>query len=91
MSVTRGWRVRGRVQGVGFRWFVQRRADALGLQGFAHNRADGSVEVVARGTASALEQLGQELWTGPRLSRVENVEILDISQDVSLPNFFDTN
>ena len=41
--------VRGRVQGVGYRYFVLRQADALGVAGFARNRADGSVEVVAEG------------------------------------------
>ncbi|NVI91792.1 acylphosphatase [Actinomadura sp. BRA 177] len=41
--------VRGRVQGVGFRWWVRSRALELGLAGTATNLADGRVEVVAEG------------------------------------------
>jgi len=39
--------VRGRVQGVGFRWFVEREAHILGIAGWVRNNADGSVEVLA--------------------------------------------
>ena len=46
--------VRGTVQGVGYRYFVLKQADALGVAGFARNLPDGSVEVVAEGTESAL-------------------------------------
>ncbi len=41
--------VRGRVQGVGYRYFARKSAESLGLTGFARNLADGSVEVVAEG------------------------------------------
>ena len=41
--------VRGRVQGVGYRYFVLRQAEELGLAGFARNLPDGSVEVIAEG------------------------------------------
>jgi len=91
VSAVQRWKVRGRVQGVGFRWYVQRRAEVLGLDGFARNLPDGSVEVVARGPTAALDQLHRALLAGPRLSRVEDVEMLDVPQDISLPNFFDTN
>ena len=43
--------VKGRVQGVGFRWFVQREAAELGLRGWVRNTEDGHVEVVAAGDA----------------------------------------
>jgi acylphosphatase len=49
--------VRGRVQGVGFRFFVHRQADMLGLVGTATNLPDGSVEVVAEGSHAAAEAL----------------------------------
>ena len=49
--------VRGRVQGVGFRWWTRSRALELGLVGSAANLPDGRVEVVAEGPRAACEQL----------------------------------
>jgi acylphosphatase len=49
--------VRGRVQGVGFRWWVRSRALELGLVGVARNLDDGRVEVDAQGTREACQQL----------------------------------
>ena len=46
--------VRGRVQGVGFRWFVEREAHLLGIAGWVRNNHDGSVEVLAQGTRDQL-------------------------------------
>ncbi|MFH9423456.1 acylphosphatase [Streptomyces sp. NPDC017529] len=71
--------VRGRVQGVGFRWFT--RANALrigGLAGFALNLGDGRVQVVAEGTRDRCEELLEWLRTGDTPGRVEGVtEIWD--------------
>src|SRR5579863_5095782 len=66
--------VRGRVQGVGFRWFVEREAHTLGIAGWVRNNADGSVEVLARGTREQLSGLRSRLRQGPRAARVDNVE-----------------
>ena len=66
--------VRGRVQGVGFRYFVEDCARRLGLAGYVKNRFDGTVEVYAMGDSSQLAALKKQLWTGPRFGRVENVE-----------------
>lgn len=49
--------VRGRVQGVGFRWWTRSRALELGLVGFARNMADGRVEICAQGSLEAIERL----------------------------------
>ena len=68
--------VRGRVQGVGFRWFVRERAEALALAGWVRNRPDGSVEILAAGSSSALEQLTAALKAGPHGAQVEKVETL---------------
>lgn len=65
--------VRGRVQGVGFRWFVHREAAALELNGWVRNTEDGHVEVVAAGGEAALAGLKQALHRGPRGSRVDAV------------------
>ena len=65
--------VRGRVQGVGFRYYVVEKALALGLRGYARNARDGSVEVLAQGTRPALERLVSLLWKGPSAARVSEV------------------
>lgn len=49
--------VRGRVQGVGFRWWTRARALELGLTGYARNCPDGRVEVLAQGSREACEAL----------------------------------
>jgi acylphosphatase len=66
--------VKGRVQGVGYRYFVLRHAEELGLSGFARNQADGSVEVVAEGGEAALAKLEALLGEGPSFSHVAGVE-----------------
>jgi acylphosphatase len=71
---TRRYIVRGRVQGVGFRWFVEREARALGLSGWVRNTYDGSVEVLAMGSQQQLSALRQKLRQGPRAARVDDVE-----------------
>jgi acylphosphatase len=66
--------VKGRVQGVGFRWFVRERARALGLSGWVRNREDGSVEVLAIGAEDALRELRSLVSTGPSGASVSAVE-----------------
>ena len=71
---TRRYLVRGRVQGVGFRWFVEREAHTLGIYGWVRNTFDGSVEVLATGTREQLSNLRRRLHQGPRAARVDEVE-----------------
>ena len=66
--------VRGRVQGVGYRWFVEREAHVLGIAGWVRNNADGSVEVLAMGSREQLLGLRSRLRAGPRAARVDDVE-----------------
>ena len=66
--------VRGRVQGVGFRWFVEREAHILGISGWVRNNSDGSVEVLAQGSREQLLGLRSRLRQGPRAARVDDVE-----------------
>jgi acylphosphatase len=65
--------IRGRVQGVGFRYFVVEEARTLGLTGFTRNLPDGNVEVQAAGGGAALDELARALGQGPALSRVDGV------------------
>ena len=66
--------VRGRVQGVGFRWFVQHEAQALGLTGWVRYTFEGAVEVLACGNAQQLDALRGKLERGPRAARVDSVD-----------------
>jgi acylphosphatase len=66
--------IRGRVQNVGFRHFALLRGRALGLAGWVRNRVDGSVEVEAEGPREALEQLIEELRSGPPAASVEALD-----------------
>lgn len=67
--------VRGRVQGVGFRWFVSRQAQTLGVTGYVRNLMDGSVEVLASSADPAvLQRLEESLGRGPRGAAVVSVQ-----------------
>ncbi len=68
------YRVRGRVQGVGFRWWTRSRARGLGLVGTVRNCADGSVEVRVRGPEEVVAVLREHLGQGPPGSQVSEVE-----------------
>jgi len=65
--------VKGRVQGVGFRWFVHREAAEIGLRGWVRNTPDGHVEVLAAGEPDQLTDLQLALGQGSRGSRVDEV------------------
>ena len=69
----RRWFVRGRVQGVGFRYFAQKSALLLGLTGYVRNLDDGRVEVYAAGPAARLDDLAGMLHRGPRWADVHGV------------------
>ena len=65
--------VRGRVQGVGFRYWTVRQADALGLKGWVRNEPDGSVTALVGGANDAVTKMLDLFWTGPRSARVASV------------------
>ncbi len=81
--------IRGRVQGVGFRWFVHREASELQLHGWVRNTEDGDVEVVAAGPVEDLSELRSSLRRGPRGSRVDHLieHTLDESEGKGLNAF----
>ena len=83
--------VRGRVQGVGFRFWAHHTAHKLGIgSGQIRNKADGSVEVEAEHESRAvLESLLQELHTGPATSHVESVHAM--WEEQTPPRYANTN
>ena len=79
--------VRGRVQGVGFRWFVEREAHILSIAGWVRNNSDGAVEVLAQGTRDQLSALRSRLQEGPRAARVDQVDESEAKASDSLTTF----
>jgi acylphosphatase len=81
--------IRGRVQGVGYRWWARGEARRLGLDGWVRNRADGSVELVAAGTAGAVAALEDLCRRGPASARVTALERAGAGDD-DIPLGFDS-
>jgi acylphosphatase len=75
MRVARKYRISGRVQGVGFRWFTQTAAARENIHGSVKNLPDGSVEATAEGEADAIARFEQALRHGPAGAHVEDLEI----------------
>jgi acylphosphatase len=66
--------VRGRVQGVGYRYFAVGAARSAGVTGTVRNLSDGSVEAIAEGSPAELARFRQLLEKGPAFSRVTSVD-----------------
>jgi acylphosphatase len=88
-EVTRRFLVFGKVQGVYFRHSARLEAKRLLVRGIARNLPDGSVEVLARGRASAVDELRTWLQRGPAQARVEEVRETLSEEAVSIPKGFE--
>ena len=66
--------IRGRVQGVGYRYFVMREAAALGVSGFARNLPDGTVEVIAEAADDVMALFEERLRQGPSFASVNDLD-----------------
>jgi acylphosphatase len=75
--IARRFRVRGRVQGVGFRMFVLDAATAEGLGGWVGNTADGDVEGRVEGDREAVDRFARQLARGPSRARVDRLDVED--------------
>lgn len=73
MNARARFRVTGRVQGVGFRWWAEAQAQALGLAGFVRNEPDGAVSGEAAGPLEALAAFRDRLAQGPSAARVADL------------------
>jgi acylphosphatase len=87
--MVRHYIVKGRVQGVGFRWFVHREAGVRGLKGWVRNTDAGEVEVMVAGTEEQLDELRAQLERGSRGSRVDSVQerVLEEAMAQNLESF----
>jgi len=80
-------RIRGRVQGVGFRYYTCREGRRRGLAGWARNERDGSVSVHIQGEEEAVQEMCRWLEKGPSSARVEGISLQPASVDPSLFDF----
>ena len=67
--------VRGRVQGVGFRYFVRETGMRLGLTGDVWNCEGGTVEIIVEGPPSEIAEFIREVEKGPPVSHVKRIEV----------------
>ena len=79
--------IRGRVQGVGYRYFARDAAERYGLCGYAKNLPAGEVEVHAEGDEAALQLFRRELERGPRMARVSEVIESDLPASGTYSSF----
>ena len=79
--------ITGRVQGVGYRDWAVTTGQRLGLAGWVRNRTDGSVEALVVGDDEAVGKMIEACRTGPRLARVDAVDVEPVDLDV-LPTGF---
>ena len=86
-----GWKtvrliIRGRVQGVSYRWWTVGEATQRGLNGWVRNRRDGSVEALMSGPVAAVDQMIEACRQGPPAARVADIEIA-VLEDGAEPGF----
>jgi acylphosphatase len=87
MMVARRFVIKGRVQGVGYRYFAIQTANECGVVGTVKNLPDGSVEAVAEGTREAINEFRAELERGPAYSRVTAVQETQLEPTGRYRNF----
>jgi len=77
MRVARRYLIRGRVQGVGFRFFTADVAAREGVTGWVRNLPDRSVEIAAEGDVEAIDRFERAIRHGPPAARVDEVDVTE--------------
>ncbi|MEO5858598.1 MAG: acylphosphatase [Pyrinomonadaceae bacterium] len=80
--IARRFFVNGMVQGVGFRYFAQRAAAKHQVKGFVRNMPDGRVETFVQGSETQVNGFRDDIATGPRFSKVDDIE--ELVEDINL-------
>lgn len=79
--------VKGRVQGVCFRYYTEQVGQRLNLNGFVRNLPTGDVEIIVQGSSSAVKEIESWCWKGSPYSSVTHVECKQIELQDPLPHF----
>ena len=87
MSAYRYIIVKGRVQGVGFRYHTQKQATKLSMQGYVRNLANGDVEILASGDEDAVQQFINWCRQGPRWANVAEIIVTEQNTDEVFDGF----
>ncbi|MGM0639813.1 MAG: acylphosphatase [Thermotogota bacterium] len=88
MMISRKFILKGRVQGVGFRFFTTKNAEKFGITGSVKNLTNGNVEVYAKGDKNKLEDFKAKLIKGNSFSRVEEIEEYEVPEEKVNDNDF---
>lgn len=80
MIISFSIKVKGKVQGVGFRFYTQKTALELGVKGFVKNERDGSVYIEAEAEADVMELFKDWVHKGPEWARVDDISMQKIPQ-----------
>jgi len=79
--------IKGRVQGVGFRYWTQDKARDLGLDGWVRNRPDGSVEALFAGPGHRVAEMLAACWRGPNFARITAVDVQEVPDETAPAGF----
>ena len=71
--------VKGRVQGVSFRFYTQKTAKQLNITGTVKNHSDGYVEIQATGEQQDMQEFVQWCHRGPSFAKVETVTVTPVT------------
>ncbi|MEK6280903.1 MAG: acylphosphatase [Acidobacteriota bacterium] len=85
--VARKFLIYGDVQGVGYRFFAQRAAARHQVIGYVRNCQDGTVEAVAQGRESDVEEFKKDLAAGPQCASVQQVEEISLDPSTEFSSF----
>lgn len=79
--IARRFFLRGRVQGVGFRYFACTQAQRLGVRGWVRNLPDGNVEIHAETDSERMDEFYRQIRSGPRMARVVDMDVTNVPDE----------
>ena len=82
--------LKGRVQGVGFRYYAKRTADEMKVSGNVWNNYDGSVEIIGYlETRKDIDEFVEKMKLGPQMSSVKESVVTVTAVDPPIDDGFE--